>query len=161
MLELAEARELVVGTAAAGHDGGGAVDAGEAVGDEQLGEVVLADLHDAEIALLLGRAHRVLPAGPYGEALALEGLLRELLAELADGDHLRVLDAEVVGLRLVAFLVGLVRLGGVDEVEADDDVLVLVADVEAVAVHVAVGEHAVLQLVPLARDRGAGGGQGA
>ena len=156
-LHLAEAVEFLVDVAAVGHDGGGAVDAGEAVLDEEFGEVVLADFDDAEVALLLGGAHGVFPAGPDGEFFAGEGALGELLAHLADGDDLGFLDAEVVGLVAVAFLVGLVGFGGVDEVEADDDVLVGVADVEAVAVHVAVGEDAVFELVPLAGDGGGGG----
>ena len=156
-LHLAEAVEFLVDAPAVGHDGGGAVDAGEAVLDEEFGEVVLADLDDAEVALLLGGAHGVFPAGPDGEFLAGKGALGEFLAHLADGDDLGFLDAEVVGLVAVAFLVGLVGFGGVDEVEADDDVLVGVADVEAVAVHVAVGEDAVFELVPLAGDGGVGG----
>jgi hypothetical protein len=68
-------------------------------------------------------------------------------------------DAEVVGLVGVAVLELLVALGAVDEIEADDDVLVVGADVEAVAVHVAVGQDGVLEFSHLPRRRAAGGGR--
>ena len=148
--EAAQAVELEVGGAAVGQDGGVAVDAGEAVGDEEFAEIVLADLDDAEEALLLAAALGVLPARPDGEFLAGKGFLGELLALGADRHHARFVDVEVLRLVGVAVLVGLVGLGGVHEIEADDDILVAGADVEAVAVHVAVGEDGVLEFFPLA-----------
>ena len=152
---MAQALELRVHGVAVGQYGGCAINAGEAVGHEQFAQVILAHLHEAEEPLLLAAAHGVFPPGPDHELLAGQSLAGELFAEVAQRHHLRVGDVEVAGLVLVAVLEFLVGFGAVHIVKPDDQVAILVADVEAVTVHVAIGKNAVLQLFPLA-----GGGVG-
>ena len=135
----------------------GGVDAGEAL--RRAAEVFLADAHDAEVALLLAAAEGVFPAGPHGELFAGEEAAGEAFALLAERNDARFGDVEIAGLLAVAVAELFVAFGGVHEVEANDVHFVAVADVEAVAVHVAVGEDGVFPFFPFA-GVGSGGAGG-
>ena len=154
-LELAEFGELLIDVGAVGQHGGSAVDAGQPIGHQQLGEVLLTDLHHAKEALLAA-AHGIFPARPDGKFLAGEGALGKFFALGAQGDNLRHGDAKVVGLACVAVLMGFVSLGSIHVVQTNNEVLATMANVEAVTIHIPIAKHRVFQLFPAAGD-GRGG----